>query len=77
MGPRHRILKQRQGDLDFPISWIKPYGKGRVFYTTIGHNPDSFKNPAMLQHYLAGIQYALGDLKADASPSEKARSATK
>ena len=77
MGPGHRILKQRQGDLDFPISWIKSYGKGRVFCTTTGHNPDSFKNPALLQHYLAGIQFALGDLKADASPSEKARSSTK
>lgn len=70
-GPKHRILKQRQGDMDFPISWIKPYGKGRVFYTTTGHNPDIFKDSPMLQHYLAGVQYALGDLKADDTPSAK------
>lgn len=73
MGPKHRILKQRQQDLDFPISWVKPYGKGRVFYSTTGHNPDAFKDPVLLQHYLAGIQFALGDLKADMSPSEKAK----
>ena len=77
MGPNHRILKQRQDDLDFPISWIKPYGKGRVFYTATPHNPELFKDPAMLQHYLAGIQFALGDLKADMRPSNKPRGATK
>ena len=77
MGPNHRILKQRQDDLDFPISWIKPYGKGRVFYTATPHNPELYKDPAMLQHYLAGIQFALGDLKADMTPSKKLQGATK
>lgn len=67
--PKRRLLKQRQQDLDFPVSWIKTYGKGRVFYTYMGHWPKSFLNPALLEHYLAGIQFALGDLKADATPS--------
>ena len=53
------------------MSWIKTYHKGRVFYTVFGANPPSFWNPELLQHYLAGIQYALGDLKADATPSAK------
>jgi type 1 glutamine amidotransferase len=70
-GPKRRILKQRQADMDFPVSWIKPYGKGRVFYTTMGHNPKAFTDPRLLQHFLAGIQFALGDLKADMTPSEK------
>lgn len=67
--PRRRILKQRQEDLDFPVSWIKTYGKGRVFYTTMGHWPNAFQDPALLQHYFAGIQFAIGDLKADVTPS--------
>ncbi len=67
--PRRRILKQRQQDQDFPVSWIKTYGKGRVFYTFMGHWPKSFLNTALLEHYLAAIQFALGDLKADATPS--------
>ncbi|MGH9723328.1 MAG: ThuA domain-containing protein [Bryobacteraceae bacterium] len=71
MNPPRRILKQRQADMDFPLSWIKPYGKGRVFYTATGHDPAIFREPAMLQHYLAGIQFALGDLKADMTPSQK------
>jgi type 1 glutamine amidotransferase len=54
-------------------SWIKPYGKGRVFYTATGHDPSLYRDTVMLQHYLAGIQFALGDLKADMTPSAKVR----
>jgi len=71
MGPQHRILKQRQQDLDFPISWVKSYGKGRVFYTSMGHNAKAFSDPTLMQHFLAGIQFATGDLKADMTPSDK------
>jgi uncharacterized protein len=77
MGPKHRILAARQKDLDFPLSWIKPYGKGRVFYTPMGHDPSLFRDPAILKHYLAGMQFALGDLKADMSPSEKVKASKK
>jgi type 1 glutamine amidotransferase len=71
-GAARRILKQRQQDLDFPVSWVKTYGKGRVFYTTMGHNPAAFQKAPLLEHFLAGIQFALGDLKADATPSAQA-----
>jgi type 1 glutamine amidotransferase len=54
--------------MDFPMSWIRRHGKGRVFYTGLGHGADVFTNPQMLQHILAGIQYALGDLVADDAP---------
>jgi type 1 glutamine amidotransferase len=68
---RRRVLPERRVDRDFPMSWIKPYHKGRVFYTVFGHNADIAWNPPMLVHFLAGIQYALGDLKANDSPSAK------
>jgi type 1 glutamine amidotransferase len=58
-------------DKDFPMSWIKTYHQGRVYYTVFGHNEDISWNPALLEYFLAGIQYALGDLKADATPSAK------
>jgi uncharacterized protein len=67
--PTTRILPQRQQDHDFPMSWIRRYEKGRVFFCGIGHNPSMFSNPALVQHYLAGIQYAVGDLTADDKPS--------
>jgi type 1 glutamine amidotransferase len=68
---KRRVLPERRVDKDFPMSWIKTYHKGRVFYTVFGHNPDVSWNAPLLQHFLAGIQYALGDLKADATPSAK------
>ena len=73
VGPGRRILPQRQKDLDFPISWVRSYGKGRVFYSALGHNPHIFWNAAALEHFLAGIQFALGDLAADTTPSGSAR----
>jgi type 1 glutamine amidotransferase len=67
-GPNRRILPQRRQDLDFPISWIRREGQGRVFYTALGHNTHIFWNPPVLAHILAGIQFVLGDLKADTTP---------
>jgi len=56
-------------DNDYALTWIREFGKGRVFYCAFGHDHQMFWNPVILQHYLAGIQYVLGDLKADATPS--------
>jgi type 1 glutamine amidotransferase len=59
----------KRTDDDFAVSWIRQYGKGRVFYCSLGHRDEIFWNPQILQHYLAGIQFALGDLAADAAPT--------
>lgn len=48
-------------DGDFGITWLRREGKGRVFYCSLGHNHHIFWDERILQHYLAGIQYALGD----------------
>jgi type 1 glutamine amidotransferase len=53
---------------DVPISWVRQFGKGRVFYCSLGHNHEVLWNAPVLAHYLAGIQYALGDLEADDTP---------
>ena len=55
-------------DMDTGISWIKSVEKGRLFYCSLGHNNDLTWNKSVLEHYLAGIQYALGDLKVDDNP---------
>lgn len=67
----------------YPVSWCKEFGKGRVFYTSLGHRediwddqtPPSFqrKNPpevskAYQQHILNGIKWTLGLLPGDAKP---------
>jgi len=48
-------------------AWIKPYGKGRVFYCSPSHFAMSYENPTLLRFVLDGIQYAAGDLKCDDS----------
>jgi len=58
-------------DGDFGLAWIRTHGEGRVFYTEFGHQKDVYWRPVILEHYLAGIQYALGDLQADATPNPK------
>jgi type 1 glutamine amidotransferase len=55
-------------DGDFAQAWVKPYGKGRVFYTGFGHRTEIYWNPAILQFYLDGIQFACGDLDAPLVP---------
>ena len=61
----------QRGDHDYALSYIQREGQGRVFVLVLGHDESIYKLPAILSHVLAGVQYALGDLKADDSPSDK------
>lgn len=58
-------------DHDYGVSWIKRDGQGRVFYMSIGHDERQYAIKPIMEHLLAGMQYVLGDLKADDSPSKK------
>lgn len=55
-------------DGDFAVSWVRREGAGRVFYSSLGHRYEIFTDPMILRHWLAGIQYALGDLEAEDAP---------
>ncbi|MGH8017250.1 MAG: ThuA domain-containing protein, partial [Opitutaceae bacterium] len=61
----------KREDGDFPITWLKHAGDGkaRVFYCSLGHNEHIYWNPKILRHYLAGIQWVLGDLELPDAPS--------
>lgn len=59
----------KRKDNDYAVSWIRKYAGSRVFYSNLGHNNETFHNKMALQHFLNGIQFALGDLDADARPS--------
>jgi type 1 glutamine amidotransferase len=41
-----------------PVSWVRDYEQGRLFYTNLGHNEATWKNPVYQQHLLAGIKWA-------------------
>jgi type 1 glutamine amidotransferase len=61
----------KRTDADYALSYIQRVGDGRVFYEAHGHDEKVFFMRPFLLHMLAGIQYAIGDLKADDSPSSK------
>ncbi|WP_193211631.1 ThuA domain-containing protein [Luteolibacter marinus] len=54
-----------RSDNDFGVAWARSWGKGRVFYCSLGHNDHIYWNPEVLRHYLAGIQWAIGDFKVE------------
>jgi len=48
-------------DGDFPLAWIKNYGKGHVFYSALGHPVDAWNDKRIRDMYLQGIRWALGE----------------
>jgi len=55
-------------DNDFALTWVKSFGKGRIFNTSFGHMAQLYSNPQVLQFYLDAIQFATGDLAAPTEP---------
>jgi type 1 glutamine amidotransferase len=55
-------------DGDFPVAWAKSYGKGRVFYSSLGHAAETWDDPLVQQMYLGAIKWALGLEPGDATP---------
>jgi type 1 glutamine amidotransferase len=72
MSAEDRALEEHpRPDHDFGLSWIRREGQGRMFYEALGHSERIYAMRPILEHLLAGMQYALGDLKADDSPSKR------
>lgn len=70
MSAEDRALEDHpRADRDYGISWIRREGDGRVFYLALGHSERIYAMTPVLEHLLAGVQYALGDLNADDTPS--------
>jgi uncharacterized protein len=56
------VLTERvEGDHHEPYTWVRPYGKGRVFYTAYGHDQNTFNNQGFLDLVRNGIIWAVGD----------------
>jgi Uncharacterized protein conserved in bacteria len=60
--------KVHRTDRDFAITWVKNYGKGRVYYSTLGHREESWDRPDVQKMYLEAIKWAMGMTDADATP---------
>ena len=46
-------------DPDFPLAWARTYGKGRVFYSALGHDPSNWDDRAIQEMYFEAIRWAL------------------
>ncbi len=53
----------------YPATWAKMHGKGRVFYTSMGHRQDVWTNKIFQDIILGGLRWALGDVDADVTPN--------
>jgi type 1 glutamine amidotransferase len=55
-------------DQDFPLVWAKTYGKGRVYYSALGHDPSTWDDRVVDEMYLEAIKWALHLTDADITP---------
>jgi uncharacterized protein len=55
-------------DRDFAVAWAKSYGKGRVYYTTLGHPRETWDRPEFQEMIIGAIRWATGMADADITP---------
>lgn len=53
----------------FPYTWARLHGKGRVFYTGLGHREDVWTNPLFQDVLLGGLGWAAGNVEAEVKPN--------
>ena len=53
----------------YPNTWARKEGKGRVWYTAMGHREDVWTNPTFQQILVGGIKWALGEVSANVTPN--------
>lgn len=58
----------KRTDGDFPVSWIKQHGEGRIFYTSMGHNDAVYERDDYQAHVLAGLRWVMGDIEIPVRP---------
>jgi uncharacterized protein len=51
---------ESNGEVDVPVAWTRRWGRGRVFYTSIGHDPAVFAEPSALELCIRGLLWAAG-----------------
>ena len=60
------LMERVEGDHHEPYTWVKRHGKGRVFYTALGHDERTWSQPAFHQLLEQGLRWAIGDHKNEA-----------
>ncbi|MDA7888344.1 ThuA domain-containing protein [Akkermansiaceae bacterium] len=63
--------KGKRADKDYAIAWLKKYGEGRVFVSSLGHNKEVFYNPEILKMWVEGFRFVLGEADFDTASVPK------
>lgn len=61
----------KRTDKDFAVTWVRNYGKGRVFFTSFGHREEVWDRPDIQKMFLEAIKWAMGLTQGDATPRPK------
>jgi type 1 glutamine amidotransferase len=62
-----------RADHDFAVTWAKTYGKGRVYYSTLGHMDENWDRADYQDMYAKAIEWALGLIDGDVTPRPLAK----
>lgn len=62
-------------DRDFAVAWDKTYGKGRVFYSTLGHTEEAWSDPDLRKMYFEAIKWVLGMTDGSTAPHAREQAA--
>jgi type 1 glutamine amidotransferase len=64
------VARGGRKDRDYAMCWIRPWGKGRVVYQGHGHGANVFKMKEFQEHMKVAMQWAIGDIEVDTTPSK-------
>jgi type 1 glutamine amidotransferase len=62
------VKKGKRPDQDYAVAWVQQFGKGRSFYTSLGHRKEVWLDPRFQEHLISGMKWAMGQLPGDAAP---------
>jgi uncharacterized protein len=62
------LNKQGVHTSDIPVAWARNYGKGRVFYSGLGHRPEIWQRKDVRQMWTEAVKWSMGLTEGDATP---------
>jgi type 1 glutamine amidotransferase len=63
--------KIHRTDQDFAVTWVRNYGKGRVFYSSLGHRDEVWDMPDIQKMWIEAVKWTMGMTEGDATPRPK------
>jgi type 1 glutamine amidotransferase len=61
----------KRTDQDFAVTWVKNYGKGRVFATSLGHREEVYDMPEIRKMYIEAVKWVMGMTDGHTNPHAK------